>query len=332
MPNKDESKPGLLPDNTPEILAMLDDPLKVVGLIVIVALGLTVAFFSVGETSGLRDWYPFAVLGLLALVAVLMVLQSNRKSSRQPAASIVGSASLADHARGGTFVGTGNINFGDTFAPSTREQEIQSDITNVKQILNQFDRKAVTELMHTEDISLMVDSLKDLRIQIQKLGKSTIQDRELRLLVGSAATKLEYVSELASQISRYPGNWHHSIFDLRTFGTLAAQPGCVANDKLAQAQAIVSTALRQRYGKAMNQDFHRLAEIRENASDDFTKASRDLEEFGKSPANVPLDVETLSWDFAVFYIFGALDQLKSDVGELLDKSLQRLSELSAELK
>ena len=75
MPTKDRVKPSLLPDNTPEILAKLDNPLKVFGLIVLVALGLMVAFFSVDKSNGLREWYPFAVLGLLALVAVLLVLQ-----------------------------------------------------------------------------------------------------------------------------------------------------------------------------------------------------------------------------------------------------------------
>ncbi len=328
----DEGK-GILPNSTPQILATLDNPLKVVGLIVLVSVSvLTVAFYGVGAENALRAWYPLAVLGLLAIVAVLLLLKG-RPPPHAASSSVTSTVTQGEQSRGGIFHEiTGNVILGDTVGPSAREQQIQSEVAKTKLVLNQFDRRSVGDLMHEEDIGLMVNSLEELRINIQQLGKSTLEDRELRVFIESAVAKLNYVNKLALEISQYPGKWENSIFDLRIFGTLHSQRVGASTEKLARAHSMVQKKIERQYGSALNKDMGREAEIRENAHLDFAKATRELDELRNSPARKPLDVQTLAWDFAVFYLFGILDQVKSDVAELVARSRERVSKLSAELR
>jgi hypothetical protein len=215
-----------------------------------------------------------------------------------------------------------------------RQLQTQAELTKAKEILNEFDRKAVSDRMHEENIYFMIKSLESIRIAVQTLGKSTIEDQQLAHLIEAATQKIRYITRLASELRNSPGKWQNSIFDLRIFGN--SQPTFrfeervnSENGEFDQAMEMVKRRIKAQYKKALNVDQVRARDIWDTIGpQDVKNAERDIDTL---LPDVPLDVDTLASDFAVFYVFGMLDQAKQDIVELIKVARARVSSLSAEL-
>jgi hypothetical protein len=240
------------------------------------------------------------------------------------------SGGIVQGVAGAENVQIGSMTFG---APSSaRQQRMQAEVTKAKEILNEFDRKAVSDEMHEENIYFMIKSLESVRIAVQTLGKSTVEDQQLSDLIETATRKIIYINKLASELRTAPGKWQNSIFDLRIFGN--SQPTVrfderisSGNGKFDQAMEMVQRRIKAQCKKALNVDQVRARDIWDNIGP-HEKAERDIDNL---LPDVPVDVDTLASDFAVFYVFGMLDQVKQDIVELMKFARARVSILSAEL-
>jgi hypothetical protein len=88
-------------------------------------------------------------------------------------------------------------------------------------ILNAFDRRAVREQMHEENIFFMLRSLRELRVAVQRLGSSTVDEPIMRFILNDLREELEALEEITQKIIELrPGDdWAESFLDYRIFGS-----------------------------------------------------------------------------------------------------------------
>src|SRR4051812_27022717 len=89
-----------VPENTASVLSLIDPPLRVVGLIVIVALSiLTITFYGTDQHNSAREWYPLAVLALFLVIAVMVLCRPRIKETTLPNQT----STVQQGGRGGAF-------------------------------------------------------------------------------------------------------------------------------------------------------------------------------------------------------------------------------------
>jgi len=212
-------------------------------------------------------------------------------------------------------------------APTVQELEQKEEKKKILDLLSQFDRKAINDYMHEEHIAFMVKSLHELRISLQQMGASTVADPEIKLLFSLMKTDIEHIVMLTKYIheATQRTDGRASIYDVRSFGMGLQDPSIYAyyNRSLGEQWynrifQFVRGRFAAKYEHAKNIDYSKVPR-------NWTEMLKAAEERGLEPtgideliiseltANIPLDVDQISADASILYLFGMIDQLKDSI-------------------
>jgi hypothetical protein len=204
-------------------------------------------------------------------------------------------------------------------SPSIAELQAKQSRDRLREMLNQFDRRAVRDPMHEEAIYFMMASLRELRINIQRSGISTLNDPVVRLLLTEVREELEEIEDLASWIGTLkPGDdWPESLLDYRIFGGVRAEEdakdlkrGTVSlQGRLSDVERFCEKRVQGLLGDALNVDLGK------------RRARSWPPEVGPevNDAVIPVNTDRLGKDFFCLYLFGRIDQLKDRILAKLEK-------------
>ncbi len=203
--------------------------------------------------------------------------------------------------------------------PSIDELEAKEARDRLVQIINQFDRRAVRDHMHEENIFFMLKSLNELRTKIQKIGINTLQNPAVRILLIEIREELEEVEDITTWILplRPEGDWYDSFLDLRSFGGLQedVQPkrgNYAMQDRLYEVHRFCFDRIHDLLQDAVN------ADLRERRERRWPPTPTTNVEGNRTPVNT----ERLAKDVVCLYLFGHIDQLKMRIIAKLDKIYQ----------
>lgn len=185
-----------------------------------------------------------------------------------------------------------DITLSTSTAPSIAELEEKEERDKIRLLLDFFDRRAVHDFMHEEQIAMMCQSLNELRVQIQQSGAATLKDPEVRDIFRVIREEIQQMVVLAGVMaegSTY-GRRGDEIFDIRMMGMLRRD----FEDLEPYYRGEAREQARQRY-----QNIIRFVESRLRHS------------------STPHDSESLAQSMAIMYVFGAIDELKTSVGRQL---------------
>lgn len=182
-------------------------------------------------------------------------------------------------------------------APTVKEIALKEQIDKIESILDQFDRRSVRDRMHDENIAMMIKSLLELRVSVQKMGISTIRDETIRLLFAEVTSELEDIDSLAALLIEENRTWQseHSndgLLDLR-LADLGEE---------SRSEAISSTKARVRY---------RVESVRKFCDSLKSRGS----------------IRSHSDHLFTMYLFGCIDQLKDQISSQLRDVRYRLRDL-----
>jgi hypothetical protein len=235
------------------------------------------------------------------------------------------------HFASGVIINPGSIGtVNQTFnAPTVKELEQKDDRSKILNLLAQFDRKAVNDAMHEENIAWMVTSLNELRVNLQMLGSSSVLDQEIRLLFSLMRDDIEKIVNISKFIyeAGQPQGWQNSIFDFRAMGMAVNNPSIYSYYNRSTGQGLfqrinqfIYHKLYYKYQHAKNIDSAKVPKdwpaveqaARERGVDPSAVKALIA---GELPASIPLDIQGLSADASILYLFGMIDQLKDSIGE-----------------
>jgi hypothetical protein len=217
---------------------------------------------------------------------------------------------------GGDIVGRDKLVFG----PSMAEIEAKEARDRLRKIISQFDRRAVRDQMHEELIFFMLQSLRELRSSIQKMGINTIADPITRLLLTEIREEIEEIEDLGSwiQLIRPENDWPDSFLDYRIFGhredhedgTQVQRGNPSLRSRLSEASHFCHSRISNRYRYARNVDQR---QFQDYLSFESKNGQYDLDR------SQPVNVERLAKDVFCMYLFGRIDQLKDRISAKLLK-------------
>jgi hypothetical protein len=254
------------------------------------------------------NWTDLGVPGAIVLIsgalfawyhritqATIKQLETELRRRSSPTEDGAQTRASAEGASQQVVIGEGqarDITLSTSTAPSVAELEEKEERDKIRQLLDLFDRRAVHDFMHEEQIALMCRSLNELRVQIQQSGVATLKDPEVQAIFRVIREEIQQMVVLASvsaEGSTY-SRWGNEIFDVRMMGMLERD----FEELEPYYRGEAHEQARQRYQNIVRFVEHRL---------------RDL--------SAPPDSESLARSMVIMYVFGAIDEVKTNVGRQL---------------
>jgi hypothetical protein len=241
--------------------------------------------------------------------------RANRATSHDPVSKIRGKRVVAFSGKGGF---KGNIDMSERHGPTVAETEAKEGRDRLREIVNQFDRRAIRDQMHEEDTFFMLKSLRELRVNIQRIGVNTLTDPVARLLLTEIREELEEIEDIASWILtiRPEDDWPESFLDYRVFGGMSGQVaygiergGHSLQGRLHGVQQFCRERVHGLMRHALNVDLRKRRE----------RTWPPIQETEPDNAATPVNTDRLSKDIFCLYLFGRIDQLKDCISTKLER-------------